>query len=155
MAKEILPDELWGALEPLFPSAPARPKGGRRPIPNRATLTGILFVLRTGIPWEYLPQEMGCGSGMTCGRRLRDWQAEGIWQQVHQVLLNALGEADPIEWTRAALDSASVPAPRGAQKPGRIRRIAANRVRSAMLWSTGRGSRWPLPSREPMSRMAR
>jgi transposase len=155
MAKEILPDELWGVLDPLFPSPPARPKGGRRRIPNRATLTGLLFVLRTGIPWEYLPQEMGCGSGMTCWRRLRDWQAQGIWQQVHQTLLNALGEADQIDWTRAAIDSATAPAPRGARTPARIRRIAANRARSAMLWSTGKGFRWPSPSRRPMSRMGR
>jgi transposase len=151
MAKEILPDELWGALDPLFPSPPPRPKGGRRRIPNRATLTGILFVLRTGIPWEYLPQEMGCGSGMTCWRRLRDWQAQGVWRKVHQVLLNALGDADQIDWSRAAIDSASVPAPRGAQQPGRIRRIAANRARSALVWSTGTGSRWPSPSRRLMS----
>ncbi len=155
MAKELLPDELWGALAPLFPPPPPRPKGGRRRIPNRATLTGILFVLRTGIAWEYLPQEFGCGCGMTCWRRLQEWQALGIWQQVHHALLNALGEADQIDWTRAALDSATVPAPRGARKPARIRRIAANRARSAMWWSTGRGFPWPLPSRQPMSRMAR
>jgi transposase len=155
MAKEILPNELWGVLDPLFPSPPPRPKGGRRRIPNRATLTGILFVLRTGIPWEYLPQELGCGSGMTCWRRLRDWQAQGVWRQVHQVLLHALGDADQIDWTRAAIDSATVPAPRGAQQLGRIQRIAANRARSAMLWSTGKGFPWPLPSRGPMSRRAR
>lgn len=155
MAKEILPDELWGALDSLFPPPPARPKGGRRRIPNRATLTGILFVLRTGIPWEYLPQEMGCGSGMTCWRRRRDWQALGIWQQGHQTLLNALGDADQSDWTRAAIDSATVPAPRGAQKPGRIRRTAANRARSAMWWSIGKGFPWPSPSRGPTFRMGR
>jgi transposase len=155
MAKEILPDELWGVIDPVFPSPPPRPKGGRRRIPNRATLTGILFVLRSGIPWEYLPQELGCGSGMTCWRRLRDWQAQGIWRKVHQVLLNALGDADQIDWSRAAIDSATVPAPRGAQQPARNRRIAANRARSAMLWSIGTGFRGPAPSRAPMSRMGR
>ena len=76
-------------------------------------LTGILFVLKSGIPWEMLPQEMGCGSGMTCWRRLRDWQAAGVWQRLHHLLLNRLGEADRIDWERAALDSASVPAPGG------------------------------------------
>jgi transposase len=155
MAKEILPDELWGALEPLFPSPPPRPKGGRRRIPNRAALTGILFVLRTGIPWEWLPLELGCGSGMTCWRRLRDWQAQGVWRKVHRTLLNALGDAAQIDWQRAAIDSASVPAPRGARTPARIRRIAANRARSATVWSTSKGSRWPSPSRRPMSRMGR
>ena len=155
MAKEILPDEVWGALESLFPPPPPRPTGGRRRIPNRATLTGILFVLRTGIPWEWLPQELGCGSGMTCWRRLRDWQAQGVWQKVHHPLLNALGDADQIGWQRAAIDSASVPAPRGVRTPAPIRRIAANRARSAMLWSIGTGFRWQLPSREPTSRMGR
>jgi transposase len=154
VAKEILPDELWGALEPLFPSPPPRPKGGRRRLPNRATLTGILFVLRTGIPWEWLPQEMGCGSGMTCWRGVRDWQTQGAWQRVHQTLLSALGDADQIDWRRAAIDSATVPAPKGAKRPGRIRRIAANRARSARLWSTSRGSRWRLHSRRPLSRTA-
>ncbi len=82
-------------------------------MPNRAALTGIIFVLRTGIPWEMLPQELGCGSGMTCWRRLRDWQQAGIWRQVHQTLLDQLGAADQIDWSRASLDSASVPAPGG------------------------------------------
>jgi transposase len=155
MAKEILSDELWAVLEPLVPAPPPRPKGGRRRIPNRATLTGILFVLKSGIPWEVLPPEMGCGSGMTCWRRLAEWQAAGVWQHLHHRLLDCLGEADQIDWTRAALDSAMVPAPRGAQRPARIRRIAANRARSAMLWSTAKGFRWPSPSRPPMSRTSR
>ena len=74
MAREILPDELWSLLEPLLP--PDKPKGsnGRPPVSNRRALTGILFVLRTGIAWEDLPKEMGCGSGMTCWRRLEAWQ---------------------------------------------------------------------------------
>ena len=72
MAKPLLTDELWARIEPLLPERPARPKGGRPPLPDRATLSGIVFVLKTGIPWEDLPQEMGCGSGMTCWRRLRD-----------------------------------------------------------------------------------
>ena len=155
MAKEILSDELWGVLEPLVPAPPPRPKGGRCRIPNRAALTGILFVLKSGIPWEMLPPEMGCGSGMTCWRRLRDWHAQGVWRRIHQELLDCLGEADHIDWTRAALDSATVPAPRGAHKPGRIRRIAAKRARSAMCWSTGRGFRWRSPSRGPTSRTGR
>lgn len=151
MAKEIVSDELWGVIEPLLPAPPPRPRGGRRRIPNRAALTGILFVLKSGIPWELLPQEMGCGSGMTCWRRLRDWHAQGVWQNLHQTLLNCLGEADQIDWSRASIDSATVPAPGGAQRPARIRRIAANRARNAMWWSTGKASRWPSRSRGLMS----
>ena len=136
MAKPILPDDLWNIVAPLLPPEPPKPKGGRPRLPDRAALTGIIFVLRTGIPWEMLPQELGCGSGMTCWRRLRDWQEAGVLHRVHQALLDQLGAADQIDWSRASLDSASVPAPGGALKPARIRRIAANRARSAMLWST-------------------
>jgi len=73
MAKPLVSDELWAVVAPLLP--PGRPSGtrGRPRVSDRAVLTGIIFVLKTGIPWEYLPQEMGCGSGMSCWRRLRAW----------------------------------------------------------------------------------
>ena len=117
------------------------PKGGRPRVDDRAALTGILFVLKTGIPWEMLPQEMGCGSGMTCWRRLKEWQEAGVWEELHRKLLDRLGKAEEIDWERSSLDSASVPAPGGAKRPERIPRIKANRARSAMLWSTGEVSR--------------
>jgi len=81
-------------------------------VPDRAALTGILFVLKSGIPWEMLPREMGCGSGMTCWRRLRDWQRAGVWAKLHRVLLDRLGRANAIDWSRCALDSAAVAAKR-------------------------------------------
>ena len=98
-------------------------------------------MLKSGIPWEMLPQEMGCGSGMTCWRRLKEWHEAGVWERLHEAMLDHLGQADEIDWERASLDSASVAAPGGAKKPERIRRIRANRARSAMLWSTGEASR--------------
>ena len=143
MAKPIVSDDLWAAIEPLLPSRPPRPKGGRPPISDRAALTGILFVLMTGTPWEMLPPEMGCGSGMTCWRRLRDWQEAGVWDRLHRVFLDRLGQAERIDWSRAAIDASTVASPGGAKKPGRIQRIAANRARSAILWSTAKESRWP------------
>ncbi|TFZ61113.1 IS5 family transposase [Methylorubrum sp. Q1] len=118
MAKPILPDDLWQEIAPLFPAAKPRPQGGRPPLENRAALTGILFVLRTGIPWEWLPVEMKCGSGMSCWRRLRDWQEAGVWARLHQVLLKRLHTAGEIDWSRASLDSASVPAKKGAPATG-------------------------------------
>src|SRR4051812_39559279 len=136
MARQILSDELWEIIEPLLPPEPAKPKGGRPRVPNRAALTGIIFVLKTGLPWSYLPPEMGCGSGSTCWRRLKDWQAAGVWEKLHQVLLDKLGDAGKIEWSRAAVDSASVAAKKGANVPVQIRRIKENRARSAILWST-------------------
>ncbi len=120
----------------MLPPKPAHPKGGHPfTVPDRAALAGIIFVLKTGIQWEYLPREMGCGSGMTCWRRLRDWQAAGVWDRIHQALLDRLGAREAIDWSRAALDSASIPAKKGDPPPGRIRRTAANRARSAMWWS--------------------
>ena len=141
MAKEIVPDELWSYLEPLLPAEKPKPKGGRPRISDRACLTGIVFVLKTGIPWEYLPAQMGCGSGMTCWRRLRDWYRAGIWRKLHQVMLERLADGHRIDWERAAIDSAAVATPGGARQQARTRRIAANRARSAMLWSKPRGSR--------------
>ena len=99
MTKPLVTDELWQELEPLLPPEPPKPKGGRPRIDNRAVLTGILFVLKTGLPWEYLPREMGCGSGMTCWRRLRDWQTACVWQKIWQALLDELGQADAIDWS--------------------------------------------------------
>jgi transposase len=97
MAKPFIPDELWPLSEPLLPPERPKPKGGRPLIPHRAALTGILFVLKSGLPWEMLPQEMACGSGMTCWRRLRDWQAAGVWNRLHRVLLDRLGHANAID----------------------------------------------------------
>jgi transposase len=141
MSKELVSDELWQIVEPLLPPEPPKPKGGRPRVDNRAALTGIVFVLKSGIPWEMLPKEMGCGSGSTCWRRLRDWQEAGVWEELHWLLLDRLGEADRIDWERASLDSASVPAKRGANKPERIRRIRERRARSAMLFRTEGASR--------------
>lgn len=130
MAKPLLTDELWEIVEPLLPPPKPHPKGGRPPIPNRNALTGILFVLKTGIPWEDLPQEMGCGSGMTCWRRLRDWQKAGVWVKLHRILLNKLRGANQIDWSLAVVDSASVRAVFGGRKPVQTPRIAGKTARS-------------------------
>ena len=118
MAKPVLDDELWRLIEPFLP--PPKPRRfrypGRKPVPNRAALTGILFVLKTGIPWEYLPKEMCCGSGMTCWRRLRDWQIAGLWDKIHRVLLDHLRKAEEIDFSRVVVDSGSVRAVGGAKK---------------------------------------
>src|ERR671916_3130799 len=124
MANPLVTDELWEVIEPLLPPEPEKRRGGRPRIPNRDVLRGILFVLSTGLPWETLPPEMGCGSGMTCWRRLKEWHEAGVWKGLHRALLDKLGGADRIDWSRASLDSASVRAKRGARRPGNARRIA-------------------------------
>jgi len=89
-------------------------------------LNGILYVLQTDIPWEELPQELGFGSGMTCWRRLRDWQADGVWAKLHLALLQRLREHGQIDWSRASIDGASVASPPGARKPAPARLTAEN-----------------------------
>ena len=90
-------DELWAAIEPLLPKEPPKPKGGQPRIPDRACLSGIIFVLKSGIPWKMLPTELGWGSGTTCWRRLRDWKQAGLWRRLHLTLLDWLGDADQID----------------------------------------------------------
>jgi transposase len=122
MASPLVPDELWEVVEPLIPEVKRRYRyPGRKRVPDRQVLTGILFVLKTGIPWESLPQEMGCGSGVTCWRRLREWQEQGVWQKLHEVLLAKLNAAGEIDWQRAAVDSSHVRAFGGARPPARAR----------------------------------
>jgi len=120
MAKPLVSDALWERIEPLLP--PPKPRRrrypGRKPIGDRQCLTGILFVLKTGIPWEMLPQEMGCGCGMTCWRRLQQWHQADVWQALHQVLLDELNGADKIDWSRAAVDPSFARALGGGEGTG-------------------------------------
>ena len=117
MAKQLASDELWMIIEPLLPLEPPKPNGGRPRVPGRVALAGIIFVLKSGIPWGMLPKGLGFGSGVTCWRRLRDWQKAGVWRELHRALLNELGKAGLIDWSRASVDSATVPAKRGEQGP--------------------------------------
>lgn len=122
---------LFKKIEPLLPTFVPSAKGGRPRVSDEMALNGILFVLRTGIPWEELPQELGFGSGMTCWRRLRDWQAAGVWHKLHLKLLNELRKADKLDFSRFSMDGASVPSPRGARTQAPTRRIGASSVASA------------------------
>lgn len=148
MSKPLISDELWKVVEPLLPPEPPKLKGGRPRIPDRAALTGIMFVLKSGLQWELLPQEMGCGSGMTCWRRLRDWEKAGVWRKLHKLLLDKLNQAGDIDWSRASLDSQTVSA-RGVKKgrpkskaQARTRRIKENQARSAILWLSEKEYHW-------------
>ncbi len=122
MAKPLVDDDLWMLVEPLLPQRPPRNRrsAGRKPLEDRKVLAGILFVLMTGIPWESLPKEMGCGSGMTCWRRLRDWQRAGVWERLHRLLLDRLRNADRIDFSRVAVDSSHVRAVGAGEKDGPV-----------------------------------
>jgi transposase len=126
MAAPLVSDDLWALVEPLLPPHPPRPKGGRPSVPDRACFTGIVFVLKTGIQWEDLPQEMGCGSGRpdalrcratgpTCWRRLRDWQRAGVLDRLQTLILARLEGAGCLGWSRAVVDASLVRA-RGVKK---------------------------------------
>ena len=130
MARPLLPDALWAIIEPLLPVHAPSPKGGRPRITDRQALTGILFVLKTGLPWEDLPAEMNCGSGMSCWRRLAEWQADGTWDRIHAVLLERLHHAGRLDWSKAVIDSSSVRAVFGGSMLDRTPRIAARMARS-------------------------
>jgi len=142
MAHALLPEDLWSLIAAHLPPHRPSPKGGRPRIDDRAALTGILFVLKTGIPWEYLPRELGCGSGMTCWRRLHEWMRAGVWQHVHEAILRRLREHDQIMWDRACVDAASVPAPAGASTQAETQAIAANSEANTICWSMSVGYHW-------------
>jgi transposase len=126
-----VPDELWVRLEPLIPRKARRFRyPGRRPLDDREVLSGILFVLSTGVGWERLPKELGFGSGMTCWRRLTAWQEAGVWQRLHTLLLSELRAAGEIDWSRAVVDASYIQAKKGAPRPVRARSTGAAAVRS-------------------------
>src|SRR6266581_7475185 len=120
MSAPLLPEALWSLIQPMLPPTQRRPKGGRPRLSDRACLTGILFIHRSGIPWRMLPQELRCGSGMSCWRRLRDWQERGIWDLIHFVLLDWLARCGRIDWSRAVVDGSYVRAVFGGHRRDRI-----------------------------------
>src|SRR6516164_11778695 len=114
VAPWVVSDGLWERVEPLLPR-------GRRRLPDRQALQGILFVLHTGIAWRHLPLELGFGSGSTCYRRLDEWQQAGVWERLHVLLLSKLRAAGELEWSRAVADSSHVQAKKGAPRRARDR----------------------------------
>lgn len=137
----IVSDELWGLVEPLLPVPRAGVKPGRPRVPDRQALCGILFVLHTGIQWEYLPQELGFGSGMTCWRRLAAWNEAGVWDRLHLLLLERLRSARQLDWSRAVIDSSHVRAARRGPKAVPARSTARDRAANTTSSSTARASR--------------
>jgi len=128
---ELVSDELWKQIEPLLPPEPKpSPRGGRPRVTNRQALTGIVFVLRTGVPWQSLPGEMNCGSGSTCWRRFAEWTRLSVWTKLHRLLLATLGRAGKVNLDRAVIDSASALAVLGGTIPARTRQTVRKRVAS-------------------------
>jgi transposase len=118
-------DELWAEVEPLLPRRRTSALGGRPWRDDRAALAGVVFVLRTGIPWQALPAELGCGSGSTCWRRFAEWTAAGVWPQLLERLITRAGRLGLLDLCRAVIDSQSVRAVSGGRTPAPTRPTAA------------------------------
>ena len=144
----IVSDELWSRIEPVLPKVERRFRyPGRKRLPDRQALQGILFVLHTGIAWRHLPLELGFGGGSTCYRRMVEWQQAGVWERLHARLLAELRAAGEIEWARAVADSSHVQAKKGAPRRARARLIEPEAAPSITFSSTRAGSRSPGRSR--------
>ena len=142
VAPWIVADRLWERIEPLLPKVERRFRfPGRKRLPDRQALQGILFVLHTGIAWRHLPLELGFGSGSTCYRRLDEWQKAGVWEELHASLLAELRAAGEVEWSRAVADSSHVQSKKGAPRRARARLIEPEPAPSTISSSTGPGSR--------------
>src|SRR5438094_7045034 len=144
----VVSDGLWELVEPLLPVRERRFRyPGRKRLPDRQALQGILFVLYTGIAWRHLPAELGFGGGSTCHRRMDEWQRAGVWERLHEVLLAELQAAGELEWSRAVADSSHLQAKKGAPRRARARLIEPETAPSTTSWSTRPGSRSPGGSR--------
>jgi transposase len=122
MPDSILSDQLWQRIEPLLPQQ-KKPRhvqyAGRKPTDPRKVMTGILFVLRTGIPWKSLPATSDFPTGHTYRRKLIEWQQQGGWQRLWQNLLAELQAKQELDWQRGVVDSSSVRAGHAGEKTGK------------------------------------
>jgi transposase len=141
MARELVPDALWERVEPLLPTLKKK-KPGRPRADDRAALEAIVFVLRTGIPWEMLPAKQFGLSGMTAWRRLEQWTRAGVFENLQRALLNELGQQGQVDFSRASIDSSSVRASKGGHSRARTRRTERRRAASIIFSSTERACPW-------------
>ena len=128
---DLVPDELWEAVVPMLPPERPKPKGGRPRVDDRAALAGIVYVARQSCRWRDVPRDLGV-SGVSCWRRLREWQAAGVWRRAHQMLLQWLGDVGAIDLERASIHSTSVRAKKGERRPARTRRTGVSAARSTI-----------------------
>jgi transposase len=133
----LLTEQQWKKIEPLLPPPPQQPRGGRPWTGNRRVLEGILWILRSGAPWKYLPKEYPHPS--TCWRRLRDWEEQDIWLKIWRTFLGELNERQQLKWSESFVDGSFAPAKKGATKSAKP---SGARGRSGWWWSTARVFLW-------------
>lgn len=113
LSLRLVPDALWEMVEPLVPQFAVRPQGGgSAPVDDRAVFTAIVFVLTSGCAWRHLPPSFGV-TVPTAHRRFTTWVESGLFERLHQQVLDHLGSAGELDWSAAILDAASVRAKRG------------------------------------------
>src|SRR5690348_3283189 len=107
------PDALWHLAQPLLPEHPKRHQGGgRNRIDDRIALSAILYVLDSGCAWAELPASFPI-SYQSAHRRFAEWVEQGVMAALHQAMLDILGAAGQIDWSRASIDSMHVRAVKG------------------------------------------
>src|SRR5690242_12358764 len=130
MRRGDLTDEQWQRLEPLLP--PEKPGTGRPNEDHRQILNGILWIHRTGAPWNDLPSRYG--SVGTVSSRFYRWRKAGIWQRILEALQARADCQGRVDWSLHFVDSTIVRAHQhaaGARKAGgekggsRARHLAA------------------------------
>jgi|SRR5690606_14125938 transposase len=126
---KLVSDELWSRVEPILPKHPPGRTGGRPRIDDRVCLVGIMMVLKTGMNWHDVPEEIGA-SGQTCWRRMREWTEVGVWDELHRILLDELNRHGKLDLSLAVVDSSSLRALKGGRRSARTRRTAAGAARS-------------------------
>ena len=133
MVRELVPDAFWQRVVPLLPPPRPKKKLGRPRADDRAALEAIVFVLRSGIPWEMLPRKQFGLSGMTAWRRLEEWTRAGVWEKLQARLLDELGLRGKVDLSRASIDSSSVRALKRGPSRAQARRIERRRVASIIF----------------------
>ena len=114
LSRRLVPDELWEIVEPLIPGFRPRVQGGgTAPVEARAVFTAIVYVLTSGCAWRDLPPSFGVDF-RTAHRRFTAWSNAALWHRLHLAVLDRLGVAGLIDWSRVIVDSASVRAKKGA-----------------------------------------
>jgi transposase len=145
LVDDLVPEQLWALVEPLLPAPPRPPYGGRRrTVPDRNCLAAIVYMARTSTSWRLLPtRELGCGSPATVWRRLTEWAKAGVFDQLHLEVLDRLGNAGRLDWSRASVDTMSVRAKRGGTTWAQIPSTAASQGPSCISSPTARACRSP------------
>jgi transposase len=133
LADRLLPDALWQRIQPLLPPPPSHARGGApRTVPDRACMAAIVFMARTSTGWALRPVgEFGCGSATTCWRGFSEWAHAGVFERLQEVLLDELGQAGALDWSRISVDSFSLRATRGGPGGRKSGRPGQARVQAA------------------------